>query len=46
MLAGMVNPMLASLNQLFDKVLTLPGVGPVLKPAIDNLRANLVKLTA
>jgi hypothetical protein len=45
-LAGTVSPILASLNQLFDKVLALPGVAEVLKPAIDNLRAKLVRLSA
>jgi hypothetical protein len=45
-LAGTVSPTLASLNQLFDKVLALPGVAEVLKPAIDNLRAKLMRLSA
>ena len=45
-LAGSVTPLLASLDQLFDKVLAVPGVAEVLKPAIDNLRAKLLRLTA
>jgi hypothetical protein len=43
-LAGLVNPMMPTLNQLFDKVLTIPGVAEVLKPAIDALRAKLAAL--
>ena len=45
-LAGMVNPLMPSLNQLFDKVLAIPGVGELLKPTIDALRAKLAGLTA
>ena len=42
----MVNPLMPSLNQLFDKVLSIPGVAELLKPTIDALRAKLVALTA
>src|SRR5215469_11356584 len=45
-LAGMVNPLTPSLNQLFDKVLAIPGVSEVVKPAIDALRVKLAALTA
>jgi hypothetical protein len=45
-LAGMVNPLMPTLNQLFDKVLSIPGVAELLKPTIDALRAKLVALTA
>jgi hypothetical protein len=45
-LAGPVNPLMPSLNQLFDKVLAIPGVSEVLKPTIDALRAKLTVLTA
>src|SRR5262249_28392956 len=45
-LAGMVNPLMPSLNQLFDKVLAIPGVTELLKPTIDALRAKLALLTA
>src|SRR6516225_1856959 len=45
-LAGMVNPLMPSLNQLFDKVLAIPGVADLLKPTIDALRAKLAMLTA
>jgi hypothetical protein len=45
-LAGIINPMMLTLNQLFDKVLAIPGVSEVLKPTIDALRAKLAVLTA
>jgi hypothetical protein len=45
-LAGLINPMMATLNQLFDKVLAIPGVSEVLKPTIDALRAKLAVLIA
>jgi hypothetical protein len=45
-LAGLVNPLMPSLNQLFDKVLAIPGVAELLKPTIDSLRAKLAMLTA
>ena len=45
-LAGLVSPMMLTLNQLFDKVLAIPGVNEVLKPTIDALRAKLAVLTA
>jgi len=45
-LAGMVTPLMPSLNQLFDKVLAIPGVAELLKPTVDALRAKLAVLTA
>jgi hypothetical protein len=45
-LAGVVGPLMPSLNQLFDKVLAIPGVAELLKPTIDALRAKLAVLTA
>ena len=45
-LAGVVNPLMPSLNQLFDKVLAIPGVAELLKPTIDALRVKLAMLTA
>jgi hypothetical protein len=45
-LAGLVNPVMSTLNQLFDKVLAIPGVADVLKPTIDALKARLAALTA
>jgi hypothetical protein len=44
--AGLVSPIMPSLNQLFDKVLAIPGVSAELKPAVDALRAKLAVLTA
>jgi Bacterial protein of unknown function (DUF937) len=43
---GTVDPALATLNPLFDKVLAIPGVGDVLKPSIDELKTKLATLTA
>src|SRR5215472_13133033 len=45
-LAGIVNTLMPPLNQLFDKVLAIPGVAELLKPTIDALRAKLALLTA
>jgi hypothetical protein len=44
--AGLVNPVMPTLNQMFDKVLAIPGVSAELKPAVDVLRAKLAVLTA
>ena len=44
-LAGMVTPLIPSLNQLFDKVLAIPGVAELLKPTIDALKAKVAMLT-
>ena len=46
LLAGIVNPLMPTLNQLFDKVLAIPGVSEVLKPTIDLLKAKLALLTS
>jgi septum formation topological specificity factor MinE len=43
-IAGLVNPEMPTLNQLFDKVLAIPGVAKVLKPTIDALRPKLALL--
>jgi hypothetical protein len=45
-LAGLVNPMMPTLNQLFDNVLAIPGVAELLKPTVDALRAKLAALAA
>jgi hypothetical protein len=45
-LAGLVGPQMPALNQLFDKVLGVPGVSDILKPVIDSLKAKLATLTA
>jgi hypothetical protein len=34
-----------SINQMCDKALATPGVGPIAKPAIDDLKAKLDSLT-
>ena len=45
-LAGVVSPLKPTLNQLFDKVLTIPGASDTLKPTVDALKAKLAALTA
>jgi len=45
-LSGLVSPTMATLNQLFDKVLVIPGAAEVLKPSIDAIKAKLASLTA
>jgi hypothetical protein len=44
LLAGLVNPLMPTLNQLFDKVLAIPGVAQMLKPTIDVLKDRLAAL--
>jgi hypothetical protein len=34
------------LNELFDKVLAIPGVADVLKPTVDTLKGDLATLAA
>ena len=46
LLAGIASPLMPTLNQLFDKVLAIPGVSEVLKPTIDLLKAKLAMLTS
>jgi hypothetical protein len=46
LLAGLVNPAMPALNQLFDKVLAIPGVAEVLRPVITALKAKLAALVA
>jgi hypothetical protein len=45
-LADLVNPAMPAVNQLFDRVLAIPGVGDVLKPTIDTVKAKLATLIA
>jgi len=45
-IAGLVNPVMSTLNQLFDRVLAIPGVADIIKPTIDTLRVKLATLTA
>jgi len=42
--AGLVSTLMPTLNQLFDKVLALPGVSVVLKPTIDSVKASLAMI--
>jgi hypothetical protein len=44
-IAGLVNPVMSTLNQLFDRVLAVPGVADIIKPTIDTLRVKLAALT-
>jgi len=46
LLAGIVSPLIPTLNQLFDKVLAIPGAAEVLKPTIDALKGKLAVLSA
>jgi len=46
LLAGIVSPLMPTLNQLFDKVLAISGVSEVLKPTIDLLKTKLTLLTS
>ena len=43
--AGIVNPVKPTLNQLFDKLLAIPGVAEILRPTIDSLKGRLAALT-
>jgi Bacterial protein of unknown function (DUF937) len=45
-IVGLVGPAMATLNQLFDKVLAIPGVGEILKPTLDAVKTNLAVLAA
>jgi hypothetical protein len=45
-LAGLANPSVSTLNQLFDRALAIPGVAEIIKPTIDALKASLARLTA
>jgi hypothetical protein len=44
--ASLINPTMSTLNQLFDKVLAVPGAAEVLKPTVDALKAKLATLAA
>lgn len=45
-LADQVNPAMPAVNQLFNKVLAIPGVEEVLKPTIDTVKSKLATMTA
>jgi hypothetical protein len=44
--AGLVNPLMPTLNQLFDKLLAIPGIAEVLRPTIDTLKGGLSALAS
>jgi len=44
-LAAVVVASLPAINQLFDKILAIPGVAEITKPVIDGLRAKLDSLS-
>jgi hypothetical protein len=43
--SGRITPAMATINAQFDKVLAIPGVGEVLKPAVDTLKIRLADLS-
>jgi hypothetical protein len=45
-IAGLISPVMPTLNQLFDRVLVIPGVADIIKPTIDALKAKLATLAA
>ncbi len=45
-LAGAVASVKPALEQMFSKALAIPGVGTVIKPAVDSVRAELDTLAA
>jgi hypothetical protein len=44
LLTGLVGPLMPTLNQLFDKVLAIPGVAEVLSPSIVALKTKLTAI--
>jgi hypothetical protein len=44
-IAGMVNSTVKTLNELFYKVLAIPGVAQELKPIVEAMKVDLVTLT-
>jgi hypothetical protein len=42
---GLVSSSMATINQLFEKVLAIPGVAEVVRPTIDSLRTKLADLS-
>jgi hypothetical protein len=45
-LTSVISPTMPALNQLFDKVLAVPGAAEELKPTIDALKTKLAALAA
>ena len=46
MLSSVVAPVLPKMNELFDKVLAIPGVSELLKPTLDAIRTKLATFAA
>jgi hypothetical protein len=44
-LATLISANMPTINAELDKVLALPGVGPILKQPVDTLRSNLDNLS-
>ena len=44
--AGLVNSVMPTLNQLLNKVMSIPGVSDELKPTVEALKTKLATLTA
>ena len=44
LVSGLVASAMTTINQLFDKVLAIPGVGEVVEPTIDSLKIKLADL--
>jgi hypothetical protein len=44
--SGLVNPIMPTLDQLFDKLLAIPGIAEVLRPTINTLKEQLAALTS
>jgi len=45
-IAAVINPLMPAVNQLCDKVLSIPGVAEVLKPSVDTLKTKLTAFAA
>jgi Bacterial protein of unknown function (DUF937) len=45
MIAGIVAPSLPFINQLTDRVMSIPGVSDMLKPTIDPMKTKLAELS-
>ncbi|WP_404310040.1 DUF937 domain-containing protein [Neorhodopirellula lusitana] len=45
-LSGRVGEMITPIKDMLDKVMAIPGVGPILKPIVDNMLEKVGMLTA
>ena len=43
---SMVAPLMQTINPMIDRVMAIPGVGDVLKPAVDTLKTKLTALAS